>query len=294
MAQKWLIEQSVDLAAGSPSPRVWAEALMLCGDNQAHTWRVAVREAGADVPLTGCAVTGYFIRADGQTVVVQGSAAGNVASVTLAQACYACEGELRAVLRMSKSGAVVTLSALVLRVRREITSAMVDPGDVIPSLDDLLAQVAALEALEQSVSTAESGRVSAESKRASNETSRQNAETARASAETSRVSAEATRVTNENARKSAETARASAESNRASAETGRANAESVRASNETSRRNAETARASAETARASAESARASAETARESAEALRRASLNGLSFAINAEDGGLDITYNE
>ena len=41
-----------------------------------------------------------------------------------------------------------------------------------------------------------------------------------------------------------------------------------------------------------AEQERASAETARETAEATRRAALGGLSFAVNEDDGGLDITY--
>ena len=102
-----------------------------------------------------------------------------------------------------------------------------------------------------------------------------------------------------NAANSGETARVAAEKNRVNAETARANAETARANAETQRANAEGARATAEQGRVAAEQGRvaaeqerASAETARETAEAARRAALGGLSFAVNEDDGGLDITY--
>lgn len=55
---------------------------------------------------------------------------------------------------------------------------------------------------------------------------------------------------------------------------------------------AEQGRVAAEQERVVAEQERASAEAARETAETARRAALGGLSFAVNADDGGLDITY--
>lgn len=91
--------------------------------------------------------------------------------------------------------------------------------------------------------------------------------------------------TGEAARVKAETARANAEKERATAETSRANAETQRAS-------AEQDRATAEQGRVIAEQERATAETAREAAETLRQVALGGLSFSVNADDGGLDITY--
>lgn len=110
----------------------------------------------------------------------------------------------------------------------------------------------------------------------------------------------ATAATNAaNAANSGEIARVAAEKNRASAETARANAETARANAETQRANTEGARATAEQGRVAAEQGRvaaeqerASAETARETAEAARRAALGGFSFAVNEDDGGLDITY--
>lgn len=192
-----MIEQDVDLRCGAQTPQIWPNALMLTGDNLAHTWRVRVFDGGRAVALTGATVTGYFVRTDGNTVAVQGSVEGSTAIVTLAQACYAFEGDLKGVMRLTLGGKTVTLSVLTLMVRKVLTDAIIDPGNVIPSLEDLLAQIEAME----TATAAEQGRVAAEQERAS-------------------------------------------------------------------------------------------AETARETAEAARRAALGGLSFAVNEDDGGLDITY--
>lgn len=172
MANNWLIEQEIDLQRGAQAPQVWPNALMLCGDNNAHTWRVTVMDGGEAAQVTG-SVTGYFVRPDGNTVAVQGSMTGNVASVVLAQACYAQEGDVKAVMRLSSgTGAKVTLAALILPVRNVLTDSIIDPGEVIPSLDDLLAQIAIMEQLEDDISSAESARVSAEQQRVAAENER--------------------------------------------------------------------------------------------------------------------------
>lgn len=285
MASNWTIEQYVDLRCGAQTPQIWPNALMLTGDNLAHTWRVRVFDGGGAVALTGATVTGYFVRTDGNTVAVQGSVEGSTAIVTLAQACYAFEGDLKGVMRLTLGGKTVTLSVLTLMVRKVLTDAIIDPGNVIPSLEDLLAQIEAMETATAAANTAAGA-----------------ANTAAAAADSAASAANtaATAATNAaNAANSGETARVAAEKNRASAETARANAETARANAETQRANAEGARATAEQGRVAAEQGRvaaeqerASAETARETAEAARRAALGGLSFAVNEDDGGLDITY--
>lgn len=288
MANNWLIEQEIDLQRGAQAPQVWPNALMLCGDNNAHTWRVTVLDGGEAAQVTG-SVTGYFVRPDGNTVAVQGSMTGNVASVVLAQACYAQEGDVKAVLRLSVStGAKVTLAALILPVRNVLTDSLIDPGNVIPSLDDLLAQIASMEQLEDDISSAESARVTAEQGRVTAEQGRVSAETARANAEDDREEAEADRA-------SAEQGRVTAEQGRATAETARANAEDDREEAETARVNAEDDRVESETDRATAEQGRVTAEQGRVSAEQQRVAAENeraALGFSV--VDGALCMTYNE
>ena len=206
MADNWLIEQRIDLRRGVQAPQVWPHALMLCGDNNAHTWRVIVLDGGEPAQITGN-ITGYFVRADGNTVVVTGELSGHIASVTLAQACYAIEGDLRAVMRLKVGESTITLSALILHVRSEISDSIIDPGEVIPSLDDLLAQIDACEEATdaandaadaanqaaQSVSAVESDVETAEAARVTAEQGRVAAEQARAAAEAERVANEAER-----------------------------------------------------------------------------------------------------
>lgn len=158
---QWVIEQTVDLQHAIPHG-AWPEPLAVTGDSQAHEWRVRILENGAPAALDGCSCKGYFVRGDGQTVLAEGSIAEAIAAVVLPQACYAVPGAVRGLLRISRDGVVMTAAVLSLHVIEGPGDAIVDPGEVIPSLDDLLAQVAAMEALNDDVSAAEAERVAAE------------------------------------------------------------------------------------------------------------------------------------
>ena len=144
MAENWILSQEIDLQRGVQAPQVWPNALIVCGDNKAHTWRVTIMDNGRPAALTGT-VTGYFIRGDDATVTVAGQLNGNVATVTLAQSCYNVEGNLLAVMRLKTSSGLLTLGALVLPVRRMLTDTLVDPENIVPSLDDLLEQIKLME-----------------------------------------------------------------------------------------------------------------------------------------------------
>ena len=153
MADNWILSQEVDLQRGVQAPQVWPNALIVCGDNKAHTWRVTIMDDGRPAALSGT-VTGYFIRGDDATVLVAGKFNGNVATVTLAQSCYNVEGNMAAVMRLKTSTGLITLAALILPVRRMITDTIVDTENIIPSLDDLLAQIERMEASTKAADTA--------------------------------------------------------------------------------------------------------------------------------------------
>lgn len=153
MADNWILPQEIDLQRGAQAPQVWPDALIVCGDNKAHTWRVTIMDDGKPAALSGT-VTGYFIRGDNATVAVGGKLTGNVATVTLAQSCYNVEGDMAAVMRLKTSAGLITLAALILPVRRMITDTIVDPENIIPSLDDLLAQIERMEAGTAAANTA--------------------------------------------------------------------------------------------------------------------------------------------
>lgn len=144
MAENWIIPQTVDLQGASGSSMVWPNVLAVTGDNNAHTWRVTVLDGGEDASVSGT-VTGYFARPDGSTVPIVGALAGNVASVTLAQAVYAYNGAVIGVMRLTNDSGTITLAIIQFTVRNPLTDTIVDPGHVVPSLAELLAQIEACE-----------------------------------------------------------------------------------------------------------------------------------------------------
>ena len=185
------------------------------------------------------------------------------------------------------------------------TDSVIEPGHLIPDINDVIAMLAKMDEqdhiwmadenirianehtrLEQEAArvaaenirvssentriSSENARIAAENTRVSNENARITAETNRASAETTRISNENTRKSNETARVNAEAARVTAESNRVTAESGRVNAESGRVTNETARVSAELGRSNAESTRVSNENTRKSNESARQTAETNR------------------------
>lgn len=110
-------------------------------DNQANLIGVDVFDEGVAATLGGT-VSASVIRADGTTVPVSsGTVSGNKASVVLPQAAYAVPGQVSIVLKLTQSGVVTTLAALVAVVYRSSTDAIVDPGEIIPSIDTLIAEI---------------------------------------------------------------------------------------------------------------------------------------------------------
>ena len=165
----WIIPFTVDLQHGSPLVRNAAQGLMLPSDRQAHTIRVTVFNGKNAASLSGAAM-GYFCRGDGQTVVCTGSISGNVVTVTMAAACYAVAGPLRCVIRVQEAGSNGVGLSLVeaqFYVREATGDSVIDPGSVIPSLEDLLAELdamreataAAEEVLEEAEGFAEAKRI---------------------------------------------------------------------------------------------------------------------------------------
>ena len=142
--ERWTYEQTVDLSA--PSGAVsWPDMMMVEGDNEAHLWRVHVTDGGAPVDMGGCTVTAYFDRSDGLTVPVAGTADGSMVSVVLPQAVCASPGHLLGVMRASSGKQTITLAVGRGVVRRGPGDEYVDPGHIVPSLSELLAQIDAME-----------------------------------------------------------------------------------------------------------------------------------------------------
>ena len=118
-------------------------------DNQANLIGVEVLDNGQAATLTGV-VTGYAIREDGYTVIMNGTLSENKASVVLPASCYIVPGMLSVVIKVGET----TVGAVVGNVYRSTTDSIVDPGHVIPSIAELLAKIAACEVATAAATTA--------------------------------------------------------------------------------------------------------------------------------------------
>lgn len=120
--------------------------LYASGDKNAHTFELSLYRNKEPLEINGAGVIGYFIRADGYTVPVDGTASGSVAKVTLSESCYAVVGQFNLIIKVtigSERKAVFWGNGYVTRSQ---TDAIIDPSQTIPSLDELLAQIAATDA----------------------------------------------------------------------------------------------------------------------------------------------------
>lgn len=135
--------------------------LYASGDKNAHTFELSLYRNKEPLKIDGAGVIGYFIRADGYTVPVDGTASGSVAKVTLSESCYAVVGQFNLIIKVtieSERKAVFWGNGYVTRSQ---TDAIIDPSQTIPSLDELLAQIAATEAAAKAANQAASAARSA-------------------------------------------------------------------------------------------------------------------------------------
>lgn len=128
----------VDLADGGMAYRSPVMMAIGEGDILADRIGVDVLRNGEPVDLTDVLCTGYFIRPDGGTVVIEGVAIGNRAYVDLPQACYAYEGQFSLAVKLTGGSVTGTMRIVDGVVRRTTTDTTVDPGTLVPSIEDLI------------------------------------------------------------------------------------------------------------------------------------------------------------
>lgn len=133
--ETWL---KADLQAPVTVKRI--DGNLFSGDNQGNLVGVTVTDAGEPATLSG-EVRGYFIRSDGNTVIMSGTIDGNKVTVVLPSACYTGVGQFSLVIKVGQ----VAVGACTGYVYQSNTDSTVDPEHVIPDIDQLLTRVEALE-----------------------------------------------------------------------------------------------------------------------------------------------------
>lgn len=141
------------------------KSLYASGDKDAHIFELSLYRGAEEVDLSGASAQGYFIRADGYTVPITGAISGNIVTLTLSEGCYYVVGNFNLIIKVSTAESRKSVFWGNGYVVRSMTDAIVDEENVIPSLDELLAQITATEsaakAANQAASAANSAATSA-------------------------------------------------------------------------------------------------------------------------------------
>lgn len=137
------------------------KSLYASNDKDAHIFEFSLYRGAQEMDLSGASAQGYFIRADGYTVPVTGAISGNVVTLTLSEGCYYVVGNFNLIIKVSIGEIRKSVFWGNGYVVRSMTDAIVDEENVIPSLDELLAQIAATESAAKAANQAASAASSA-------------------------------------------------------------------------------------------------------------------------------------
>lgn len=135
------------------------------GDTDANAFVLEVTQDGNPFDLSGYTPSGYLIRGDGNSVLLDGTVENNIATIPLSPACYRVPGFFAAFVRLTNvDGVSRTVLKVTGTVAEENLGGIVDDENILPSIDELLAQLDALEAArEEALEAAQTANAAAES-----------------------------------------------------------------------------------------------------------------------------------
>lgn len=108
------------------------------GDDSGNRYGMRLMRDGEIVDVSECTVTGYFIRADQTSVIIEGAVSDNVAYVELPQSCYVVPGNFSLAIKLTGGNATETMRIIDGTVIDTIIGPVVDPGGIVPDLSELM------------------------------------------------------------------------------------------------------------------------------------------------------------
>ena len=140
----YTIRRGVDLDA--PIVPEGLRGDLFATEDGAHQFIISATRGGEAVTLDGQAVA-TFIRADGGTEQITGGINGGAAVVTLPQSCYAVPGRFAlTVYNEGLDGSRTAVYACVGTVVNTTTKTIIDPGSVVPDVNQIVAEYTAMQA----------------------------------------------------------------------------------------------------------------------------------------------------
>ena len=136
---------TINLEAGSIY-RSFKKHTIGTADSAADRFGIRVKRGDDDVDLTGCSCYGYFRDPQGNNIALtsQGTIDGNVAYVTLPQACYNYEGQFTLAIKLIGSGVTGTMRIVDGVIDNTNTGSAVAPTGAVPTYSEILSQYDAM------------------------------------------------------------------------------------------------------------------------------------------------------
>lgn len=274
-----ILEFNCDLLKGPPVTQVTQP--LASYDKEAHTFRIRVYRGRESISLDGAIITGHFVRPDRTTVVVGGTVENGAAEVTLPADCYQQTGAFGLVVKAAMGSVIHTIFMGRGTVLATGTDEVTDPGEIIPSLEAVLAEIAAMDtatvlaeaaadAAQQAAAEAAEATTRAETATGAATEAASAANTAAQKADTAAAQATEQAAAAQEAAGSAREATADVTAATAESQTATAAAREAAEQADSARDAANTAAAAADTAREKAETAASEANTAAENADTAR------------------------
>lgn len=121
--------------------RSFVQKILGEGDEKANRFGIRVWRNGEPVDIGGATCMGYFIRhGRKETIIISGGLfSGQVAYIELPAACYAYDGTFTLVIKLVGEEITGTMRIVDGTVVDSMIGTPIDPGGVIPDLDELLA-----------------------------------------------------------------------------------------------------------------------------------------------------------
>lgn len=133
-----VIKRTIDLSLEVQRDPAWGQRLMLKGSVLADRLELSVRNAGAQVDMTGLEGVTYFKTPNGMDVVKKCTLAGNVLSVEFPAEAYAFEGTLVVLVFLSDGVRDMPLYREAFDIGEGRSDVLIDPDDIVPNLSVVL------------------------------------------------------------------------------------------------------------------------------------------------------------
>lgn len=128
--------------------------VMASGDEKANRFRVELTRNGEDVDASGCSVIGYLIRPNDETLRIPGTADGSTVYVDITDHGYVYDGNFTLTIKVYGDGFATAVAIFDGQIAKTTSENIVDGDRVIYGVEDILAQIDAMETAEANANEA--------------------------------------------------------------------------------------------------------------------------------------------